>query len=245
MDSTDTCVTTVTSKATDEELFAQMAAGGPAGTEAWAEIFLRYNEGLYNLLFRLRLMPQALIPGLVQKTWIRAYKRAETFKGIDVSDADAIRRHTLSWLCQISKSIYYSMWRQQPPVSPLPQPDNEADSQASASGRHVSRGELHHVIKHVEEIVSGSGSDDDISPYKRLLDEALDLLSDMDRDIVLTKFDHYQPGKKHQRLPEAVIEDLCRRYNITPANLRKRRERAIKQIAQHIAEGMAKENPTL
>lgn len=222
-----------------------MAKTGHAGTEAWAEIFLRYSEDLHNLLFRLRYIPQALIPGLVQKTMIRAYLRAETFKGRDVSDAEATHEHTLAWLCQISRSIYYSMWRRQVPVSPLPQPDVEADSRVSTEGRHICRGELHHEIKHVEEIVSGNGNDDSLPLLKRLLYEALDLLSDMDRDIVIVTFDHYQLGKEHHRLPKAVVEDLCRRYNITSTYLRKRRERAIKQIAQYVAERMAKENRTL
>lgn len=237
MDSTDTCGTTIITQATDEELFAQMAKGGYAGRGAWAEVYRRYVVDLYNLLFRLRDIPQASVPGLVQQTMIRAYEHAHAFRAGDVTDTEAEHNRTLAWLCKIARNLHSSIRRQQVPISPLPQQGDETDSELSTKGRRLTRGELQQEIKHVESIVSGNGDDEYIPPRKRLLCEALDSLSDMDRDIVTATLD-YLP----YRLPKAVSGEICRRYNINRAYLRKRRERAFKKIKQYVSKHMSAEN---
>jgi RNA polymerase sigma factor (sigma-70 family) len=242
MNSTDTFGTTIISKATDEELFAQMAKRVPAGKEAWAEFYHRYVGDLYKHLFRRRTVPMASVEDWVQETMIKAYWDAHNFQAEDTLDAEAARRRTLGWLGRIARNLYLSTLRQQSPVDSLPQQDGEDDSQLSTKGRRLSPGELHHEIKDVEGVVSGSGEDNHISPSLGLLHEALDSLSDVERDILIATFEYYQRGQKQQRLPHAVVEEICETYNISPDNLRQVRGRAIKKIEQYFDAHMPTEN---
>jgi RNA polymerase sigma factor (sigma-70 family) len=240
MDFTGTRSKTTFSRATDGELFALMAERDPASKEAWAEFYRRYVEDFHQLVCRLRGVPQARIDGLVQDTMIQAYRAARTFKEGDVSDAAASRRHTLTWLCRIARNLHWYTLRQQggAQVISLPGQDGEDDSQLSTKGRRLSRGELLREIKDAEDMVSGGGHVSQVSRYRRLLREALDTLPERERDILVATFEYYELGKKQQRLPNAVVKRICEAYRISPACLRKLRERTLKKIRQYVEERM-------
>lgn len=235
MDSTDTRGTTTISRATDGELFARMAERGPAGKDAWAEFYQRYVGDFRKLVCRLRGVPQAGVDELVQETMIQAYKAAQTFREVEASDSGVARRRTLAWLGRIAHNIHWSMLRQQRGVlvSSLPPQDGEDDSQLSIKGRRLSQGELHRAIKDAEGVVSGSGNNDHISLRRRLLREALDTLTDRERDILTATFEHHERGQKQQRLPNAVVKEICETYNISSAYLRQLRKRALEKIEQY------------
>lgn len=69
------------------------------------------------------------------------------------------------------------------------------------------------------------------TPQKKALDEALQTLSDKERDILLT-YMMYQEGNKH--LPDEVIQVLCDRYETSSINLRKIKQRALEKVRSHI-----------
>ncbi len=244
MDLTDTRGTTIVNKATDGELFARMAERGLAGKEAWAEFYQRYVEDFRRLVCRLRGVPQASVDELVQETMIQAYKAAHTFRNGDVSDAGVARRRTLAWLGRIAHNLHWSMLRQQRGVlvSSLPQQDGEDDSQLSTKGRRLSPGELHREIKDAEVVISGGGNDNQISISKRLLREALDTLTDRERDILIATFDHHERGQKQQKLPSAVVKEICETYNIKSDYLRQLRKRALEKIEQYVEAHMPTES---
>jgi RNA polymerase sigma factor (sigma-70 family) len=66
---------------------------------------------------------------------------------------------------------------------------------------------------------------------KREVDKALNLLSDKEKDILLT-YMQYSDGNKH--LPDEVISELCRRYSTLPANLRQIKKRSLNKVKDHI-----------
>lgn len=247
MDSTDTRVTTIISKATDGELFALMAAGGDAGKEAWAEFHQRYFKDLCNVISgRLKGIPQPIVEELAQDTMIRAFKKARNFKEGDVSDAKIARSRTLAWLGTIAIHIHLSRLFQQRNViiESLPQKDGEGDSQCSTKGRRLSPGELHREIKDAEDEVSGSGNDDHTSLLMRLLCEALDSLTDMERCILMVTYEYHQYGQEHQRLPNAAVKEISETYNISHDYVRQLRKRAIKKIKKYVDTHMPTENGT-
>jgi RNA polymerase sigma factor (sigma-70 family) len=86
-----------------------------------------------------------------------------------------------------------------------------------------------------EEIYSISTDEDEedfdyISPEKRILDEALNELSERDKDVLFT-YMRYADGKKH--LPDEVIREICQRYGTTPENLRQIRKRSWDKVKNH------------
>ncbi len=84
-------------------------------------------------------------------------------------------------------------------------------------------------------ITSTSDIEDDIvdyeTPQKKILNDALSLLSERDREILLTCF-LYQEENKH--LPDEVLSELSNRYSTTPANIRQIKKRALDKIKAHI-----------
>lgn len=244
MDSTDTRGTTTVSGAADGDLFSLMAGRGPAGKEAWAEFYRRYVGDFRKLVCRLRGVQLAEVDELVQETMIQAYKAAHTFRAGDVSDAEVARRRTLAWLGRIAHNLHWSALRQQRGVlvGSLPRHDGEDESQLSAKGRRLSPGELHREIKDAEGVVSGDDNNDPVSLRRRLLREALDTLTDRERDILIATFDHHVRGQKQQRLPNAVVKAICETYNISSAYLRQLRKRALEKIEQYVDAHMPKES---
>ena len=81
------------------------------------------------------------------------------------------------------------------------------------------------VISDVEEDINIE------TPEKRALDEALQTLSEKERDILLT-YMMYQDGNKH--LPDEVMKFLCDRYATTSVNLRKIKQRTLEKVKSHI-----------
>lgn len=69
------------------------------------------------------------------------------------------------------------------------------------------------------------------TPQKRALNDALQTLSEKERDILLT-YMMYHEGNKH--LPDEVTKFLCDRYETTSANLRKIKQRALDKVKNHI-----------
>jgi RNA polymerase sigma factor (sigma-70 family) len=247
MDSTDTHVTTIISKATDVELFALMAAGGDAGKEAWAEFYRRYVEDLYkDISWCLKDIPQPIGEDLTQDTMIQVHQEADTFREGDVSGEEAARRRTRAWLRKIAIHIHLSKLLQQRGViiESLTQEDSEGDSQLSTKGRRLSPGELHREIKDAEDEVSGSGNGDHTSLLMRLLCEALDSLTDMERCILMVTYEYHQYGQEHQRLPNAAVKEISETYNISHDYVRQLRKRAIKKIKKYVDTHMPTENGT-
>jgi RNA polymerase sigma factor (sigma-70 family) len=72
------------------------------------------------------------------------------------------------------------------------------------------------------------------SANRKLLDEAIDSLSEKEQRVLRTTFQYYQPGKQHQRLPNDVAEDLAKELGTTSDNVRQIRHRALEKIKEYI-----------
>jgi RNA polymerase sigma factor (sigma-70 family) len=78
---------------------------------------------------------------------------------------------------------------------------------------------------------------------RRLLDEALESLSEREAHVLRVTSQYHRLGKKFQRLPNYVVDELAEALNTTPENLRKIRERAKKKVRQYIEERREKISP--
>lgn len=243
MFSTGTRSSTNLNKATDGELFALMAERGSASEEAWAEFYERYVKDFHRLVCRVKGIPQARVEGLVQDTMIQAFGAAHTFREGDVSSAEGKRLQTLAWLCRIANRLHWSALRRQEGtfVGSLSQQEGEDGSQLSTKGRRLSRGELHREIKDVEDVTSGVVDDEYVSPLRRRLREAMDLLSERERDILAATYAYYKRGQEKQRLPNAVAKEIREKYGLSPANFRKLRERALSKIERYVTRAQGRQ----
>lgn len=204
------------SEETDEDLlvYMTMREDDPlVANEAWAEFFRRH---IVYMREKCRDVCRGILAGsgpddLAQLTFIRAYERANTFKAGGISDPDRLRLRVRGWLSTIAKNIYRDTLR------------GRKDSKEFA----VDNQEL-------EEAPERPQAAPTTSAYKRLLDEAIDALSEKKQHVLRVTFQYNQPGKKHQRLPNHVAEELAKTLNTTSDNIRQLRRRALQDVNQFI-----------
>ncbi len=80
-------------------------------------------------------------------------------------------------------------------------------------------------------VVTVDVADEIETPEKKLLNTALDSLTEKERDILMT-YMLYQDGNKH--LPDEVLEELRKRYQTTSANIRMIKMRTLDKIKKII-----------
>lgn len=147
---------------------------------------------------------------IVQETFIRVYERAATFDGEGITDPDRLQRRVRAWLGRIAVNIFRDRLRGQLGVREISLDDQE-------------------IAKEPE-----SQSPSSPSANRKLLDEAIDSLSEKEQRVLRTTFQYYQPGKQHQRLPNDVAEDLAKELETTSDNVRQLRHRALQKIKEYI-----------
>lgn len=224
---------------TDSELFARMVRRDEEAKEALAEVYRRYLADLHRRVCKIRRLSRADVSDLLQDTMLQAYAAARTFKPDDTLDTDAARVRTLAWLLRIAHNSYRTQWRRQKDVETdkFAEQDNEGGTPHSAREKRILSGKLHREVREAEDKVAGSIGDygrEDISRRRQLLRDALETLSERERDILIATYEHHERGKVHQRLPQPVIDEICTRYNINSTYLRKLRERAEDKIKKYV-----------
>jgi DNA-directed RNA polymerase sigma subunit (sigma70/sigma32) len=55
-------------------------------------------------------------------------------------------------------------------------------------------------------------------------------LTEREEDVLRTTFHWHDPTKEHQKLPEAVLSNLAKRWKTTPDNIRQIRSRALRKL---------------
>ena len=204
------------SQETDEDLLVYMTLREDdplVANEAWAEFYRRHVDYMCE---RCRGVCRGILGGsgsddLAQLTFIRAYERAHTFKSAGIVDPDMLRVRVRAWLGRIAQRLYCDMLR------------GRKDSPELA----IDKEEL-------EEAPEQAQAAPTTSAYKRLLDEAIDSLSEKKQHVLRITYQYNQPGKKHQRLPNDVAEELAKTLKTTPDNIRQLRRRALREINQFI-----------
>jgi RNA polymerase sigma factor (sigma-70 family) len=182
----------------------------------------------------------------MQDTMVQAWKSAHTFQGGGDGDPDGARRRALAWLGRIARNHYWGTRRRKITLvnDAIEQEDEDENASHKDEPRSRRLGKLHHEIEKAVNLVADvveSGADAD-SIHRQLLREALVTLTDRERDVILTTYEHYEPGQQQQRrLPKEVVAEICSKFTITPENLRQIRKRTDAKIRQYVTEHMPAE----
>jgi RNA polymerase sigma factor (sigma-70 family) len=201
---------------TDEDLlvYMTMREDDPlTANEAWAEFFRRHIDYMYG---KCQEVCRGILAGsgpddLAQLAFIRAFERANTFKPGPTKDPDMLRLRVRAWLGKIALHIYCDMLR----------------------GRKDWK-ELAVDKQELEEVPEQLPAAPTTSAYKQLLDDAIDSLSEKKQHILRVTYQYNQPGRKHQRLPNDVSEELAKTLSTTSDNIRQLRRRALQEVNQFI-----------
>jgi RNA polymerase sigma factor (sigma-70 family) len=183
-----------------------------AAQDAWREFYnrhLRYIFWISNRICR-GILDDSAINDLVQDVFIRAYERAETFKGGGLRDPEKLQHRARAWLGTIAKHILMDILRSRSGVSTI-----------------------NLEQKDLENLICESSDSESDSPQMRLLQTALSQLSENEQYVLRVTFQWYELGKQ-QRLPNDVAADLAKALNTTSANIRQIRRRALQKIEQII-----------
>jgi RNA polymerase sigma factor (sigma-70 family) len=218
--SSDPRVTAASGPLSDAELLARVGRRGQDGQlarKAEAEFYDRHARYLYCVLVQRVRRPLALsgreVEDLVQETFYRAFARAETFTAGDANDADSERRRSRAWLGRIAERLLADWLAGVREVSASPYLDTLAEPDVGPSSSR--------------------------SPKLQLLREALDSLSERERDVLRASALYFRAGEDHQRLPNEASAELARRWQTTSENIRAIRSRATKKLKQYLAGRMA------
>ncbi len=207
------------------ERVARKDADPVAARAAQAALYQRHVRYLYGVLLRRRkdLMPLAGLSAedLVQETFHRAFERAHTFQRAEGIDADRDRMRTRAWLGRIAQNLLVDHLQ---------------------AGREIS------ATPYLERVTCEAIDDDappsSQSPKRRLMSEALEQLSERERDVLRVSALHFRAGD-HQRLPNAVSAELASRWETTGENIRAIRVRAMKKLRAYLtAKGLGAEEAT-
>lgn len=178
--------------------------------QAQSVFYQRHVRYLYGALLRQK---QGLLPlaglnaeDLAQETFHRAFERAHTFEAGDIVDPDHQRMRVRAWLGRIATNLLTDHLHRLREVSATPYIDRVTCDAIDEDGPPSS------------------------SPQARAVSDALDELSERERDVLRVSALHYRAGEEHQRLPNDVSAELASRWGTTNDNVRAIRVRAMKKL---------------
>lgn len=212
--------TEVAPRVSDAELLERVsrrATNAPDARVAEAQFYERHARYLYGVLLARVRRPLALsgreVEDLVQETFFRAFARAGTFTAGDAEGEDAERRRARAWLGRIAQRLLADWLSDTREVSASPYLETLAEPELSPPSSR--------------------------SPKLRLMREALDTLSERERDVLRVAALYFRPGEPHQRLPNEVAAELARRWQTNNENVRAIRSRATKKLKQYLEARLA------
>ena len=231
----------------DADLLLAVFAGDETECRLAADAFFRRYAGkLYGFCrqFQYTLGGEAGVCDLITMTFQRAFERAGTFNCNGNLDQGYCAR-TFQWLATISKRLKNDWLKSISEDHPLPLtsimiPDYQVvHAQEETVPRRYARlpedAAENLPDPHAgEEFIS---NDDEvlltISPESQCLQEALESLTEREREIILISAQYSVDGKQ-LRLPQYVLDGLCKHLKTTKENIRTIRKRAYNKIKKYV-----------
>lgn len=190
-----------------------MSRGDGYSHAAWEQFYQRHVGYLHFACaraFSTALGPHR-VEDLVQDVLVRAYERAGTFVLDPNLPGDRRRKAVRAWLGTISRNLFNDLFRDQPSVTFVDDDILEA---------------------HPDEIKVGENESSE-PDRTTLLDRAMQTLSDREQHVLRTTAFWYQPGARHQRLPNKVMTGLAAELKTSPANIRQIRVRSMAKVKDY------------
>lgn len=200
------------------ELLQLMAAGDSLAVDAWEEFHTRHRGYLYAVctkVFTGRVGEQR-IEDIVQDALVRAFHKAGTLGNEAGLDGVSQRRLVRAWLGKICEHIVSDYFRRQPDVDFV---DKEVLEAHEAAETHEDPA-------------------DEVDPVYaarlRIIEEALDTLTDREREVIRTTMIWSKLGQKKGHMPRKVMTDLTTSLKISSDYVRKIRERAMTKVKAYV-----------
>lgn len=198
---------------TDEELLLYMTDHKKNPVEArgaWEEFYHRHAEYVLCICRRVckGMLDDDMVNSVMVETFMKAYSSADTYELGNHQQADKIRRRVRSWLGVIAKHATFDVFREQQ--------NSERIRIKSEEQKRIDSVQKSPISKDTETV-------------RNMMEQVLD---DRERAVLQTTYMFYDPDKEIQRLPNDVVNQLCKCFRTTPANLRKIRKKATGKIKE-------------
>jgi RNA polymerase sigma factor (sigma-70 family) len=196
--------------ALDSELLGQMAEAGTdvaVAGKAWEEFYRRHYEYLLSVCRNAHSsrIGEGRVPEVVQDSFVKAFRKANTFEPSVGQSAEESRWHVRGWLGSILENTIRDLYRQEPQVV------FSEDMELFADNRQTSQDATEEVA---------------IGPVEKAFLE----LDDREREILLETMLWYRPGARQQRMPSDALQALATKLKTTTMNIRQIRSRALAKL---------------
>ena len=196
--------------ALDSELLSQMAesdADPTSAAEAWEEFYRRHYDYLMNVCKSAysSQIGEGRVPEVVQDSFVKAFRKAYTFRSTAGQSVDENRWHVRGWLGSVLQNTIRDLYRQEP---------------------HEVFTEDIELFAAEEQEESNDKDEPPLGPMERAFME----LEEREREVLRETMLWYSPGARQQRMPSRALQALAARLNTTPTNVRQIRSRAITKL---------------
>ena len=219
------------------ELIGMKADFPVEATDAYGKIYSRYWDVMYEIAKGVT-KDEDTAADLLSDTFNVVYNRASTFKKAKITNPENIRKSICKWMTTIMKHVFYDHFLDDAYKAPS---DNEKLSESYLiDKKYIAKHFSDDYQDFIDEIdlteplltavepamvnADGSGNVEKIKDY-------ISKLSERDKDIILTFYDYYIPGKY---TPSDVLDGLVEKWETTRENIRKIMEKFRKSIKEDL-----------
>jgi RNA polymerase sigma factor (sigma-70 family) len=175
---------------------------------AQAELYQRHVRYLFGVLSKQRACLYELaavsVEDLVQETFRRAFERAASFVAEPNLDRERAAHRTRAWLGRIAHHLLVDAIEARREVAASPFLDHQ--------------------------IVTEDDESPPSTPLLRAVRDGLASLTEREQDVLTITALYQRVGETHQRLPNAVADELAKRWAISQESVRAIRSRALKKL---------------
>jgi RNA polymerase sigma factor (sigma-70 family) len=205
-------------EASNERLLSLIAAresDQALADQAFTEFYNRHRDCVFHIACKATngLLDDDEKHDLVQETFIKAYEKAHTFKGLACGDVVQERKWTRAWLGRIANNLLVDRLRKKKDVLLLSYDDERVKVQAEwvRLTARLPKSSDHHLVH-----------------------EALEQLNEKEQRILRLAALNYSPGDNELRIPEADLAELSQTYNVSKDSIRQTKKRAKEKVRKYL-----------
>ena len=199
--------------------------------DAYGKIYFRYWDIMLKIATSVT-KNEDVAQDLVSDTFNVVYNKASTFNKGKVTHPDNIRLSIQKWMTVIMQNVFYDNYLETE-YKKTPDNENLEDSfliEKASIKKHLSDS-YEEFIGQLDEFESSEKVITIEANSKNVvhIQDYMNKLPERDRDIILTIYNYYIPGKN---TPSIVLDDLETRWGTTRQNIRKILEKFRKSIKE-------------
>ena len=192
--------------------------------EAFDEFYRRYSSFLFKVCSKSCWCFDSaghLAEDVFQNTMMKVLAKGGAFKLPDPFDSVNAPKYIKAWLAKIAFNELQEFLRKNPDEKVLANSTRKRTSELSDSVGYQESFE--------EEFIAAPPS-----IQKENLERALGMLTDREREILMTYMQFLDPSRPNLHLPEDVLKAMCSKYCITAENVRQIKVRTLKKLEKYL-----------